>query len=355
MFSFFNKKPRGTGALLDIRPAIEKEKDYKFEEIVSSANPVTWVEKPRDQWRKFPIFDQNGSGSCVAQTMAKLLGIMYFLKNQVYVHFSATHIYQRRVNKPNAGMGGVDALDIARKGVTLEVLALSQKMTDSQMDETVIEKYKEDVGEVFKIGNYVQLPQDIETVASTIQTTGKGVMVWFFFKYDEWTDVPTIKNNTLTVASPTAVRHSVTAVDWTIYKGKKAIIIEDSWGEQYGLGGQRVITEDFFKARNFFSAYPITFKFEEGDIPQTPKYSFGTVMKFGETNGDIKVLQDILKFEGMFPLNVESTGYYGAITAKAVLIWQRFWEVASESELSSLQGKLCGAKTLAKLNEIYDK
>src|SRR6185503_11714235 len=109
------------------------------------------TEKISTSWRKFPIFNQNGSGSCVAQTMAKILGVMYYLKNGTYVHFSATHIYQRRINKPEGGMSGVDAFNIARNGATLEVLTPSQDMTDTQMDNIKIEKYKEDVGLVFKL------------------------------------------------------------------------------------------------------------------------------------------------------------------------------------------------------------
>src|SRR3990167_6436993 len=97
---------RGTGANIDTRSKDEKLKDYEFKEVVASASPVAWSEKPQSAWRKFPIFNQNGSNSCVAQTLAKLLGILYWLKNQLYVHFSATHIYQRRSNKPSGGMAG---------------------------------------------------------------------------------------------------------------------------------------------------------------------------------------------------------------------------------------------------------
>jgi hypothetical protein len=185
--------PFQSGALIDERPFEEKEKDYLFKEMVASINPVNWVEKSFAEWRVFPIFNQDGSGSCVAQTLAKLLGILYWLKNQCYVHFSATHIYQRRANKPSVGMAGVNAFDIAAKGVTLEELVPSQAMNDYQMDDIEIPEYKEEVGEIFKIHNYVILPiKDIDTIASIIQTTGKGVMVWFYFKTDEWTDVPKI-------------------------------------------------------------------------------------------------------------------------------------------------------------------
>lgn len=351
---------KGTGAILDNRPEAEKLKDFRFEEIVASVSPVQWVEKPQAQWRKFPIFDQNGSGSCVAQTLAKLLGILYWQKNNEYVHFSATHIYQRRVNRPSGGMVGINALDIAREGVTLEVLAPSQKMTDGQMDATIVAPYKQDVGKVFKIGNYVVLPiKDIETVASVIQQTGKGVMVWFYFLSDEWTDVPFIRDAQLNQYASNISRHSVTAVDFTLYKGKKAIIIEDSWGQFYGLNGQRVITEDFFKARNFFAAYPIAFKFDEQQEESgKPTYTFTKPLEFSpsfKTDPDVVALQNILKYEGMFPQNVDSTGYYGSVTAKGVYAFQKKYKVASDAELDSLQGRRCGTKTLAKLNELYSK
>ena len=110
-----------SGAQLDTRSKVEKSKDYKFEEIVAFANPVQWVEKTPDQWRKFPIFNQNGSGSCVAQTQAKEMGIMRYLKDGNYVHFSAADIYQKRSGKPAPGMNAPDARKIATQGVTLEV------------------------------------------------------------------------------------------------------------------------------------------------------------------------------------------------------------------------------------------
>ena len=353
-----------SGALIDLRLPAEKLGDYQFKEVVASINPVIWVEKPAQTWRHFPIFNQNGSGSCVAQTLAKLLGVMYWIKNQYYVHFSATHIYQRRVNRPSGGMAGVDAFKIASEGVTLEELVPSQIMTDTQMDSMTIAQYKKDVGTIFKVPNYVQLPvKDIETVASVIQTTGKAVMVWFYFEYSEWGDIPQVTNPNLQLQGDATNRHSVAAVDFTLYQGKKALIIEDSWGKFGSWNGQRVITEDFFKARNWFAAYPTAFVFDDQTnpsptpiptpVPPKPVYKFNQIMLFEQTSQDVKALQSILKYEGLFPANVVLSGYYGAITAKGVIAWQKKHNVASISELDSLAGRRCGQKTIDKLNSIY--
>jgi hypothetical protein len=348
------KTEKGTGALNDIRSTREKLRDYSFAEAVATIDPVPWKEKSESEWRMFPIYNQNGSGSCVAQTAAKLLGVSYWLKNKEYVHFSATSIYQQRVNKPSPGMMANDAFQIISKhGATLEVLTPSQDLTDQEMDETNIPEYKRAVGRVFSVPNYLAAPQaNIEAIASIIQKTRKAVMVWFFFEASEWTDVPVVKNTNLNVLSSHALRHSVTAVDFTLYNGKKALIIEDSWGPGHGKGGRRIITEDFFLRRNYYAGYLMNFKFDTEAVVK-PHHRFSTQLSYGQTNPEIRILQDMLKYEELFPANISSTGYYGGITAKGVLEFQKKYKVASLTELEALQGMVVGPKTIDKLNQLF--
>lgn len=375
-----------TGIILDKRTDLEKESDIHFSEVVSTAAPVNWIEKPSELIRKFPIFNQGQSGSCVAQSGAKLDGINYWLSNgqDEYVHFSATHIYQRRINKPTGGMSGDDVFNIMSDGVTLEELVPSQNMSDAEMDSVKIPQYKIDVGKIFKTGKKLHLPDgDIESVASVIQTTGKGVMVWFYWTADEWTVVPVIKNPSLNLYANTTARHSVVAVDFTILGpsnvpnnpdvwGKKALVIDDSWGSRYGAAGQRYITEDFFKARNFFAAYTQRFTFDLTDSTEPSSnlnYVFNKDLSFipwDSVNNkpkdealnaaqlqDVIHLQNILKAEGVFAKNVDSTGYYGSVTAEAVLLFQKKYNVASLQELETLKGKRVGPGTRLVLNTKY--
>jgi peptidoglycan hydrolase-like protein with peptidoglycan-binding domain len=69
---------------------------------------------------------------------------------------------------------------------------------------------------------------------------------------------------------------------------------------------------------------------------------------------DVKALQEILRYEGFFPANIEYTGNYGPITAKAVLEFQQKYNIGTPQEITSLKGKIVGPKTLAKLNELYN-
>jgi peptidoglycan hydrolase-like protein with peptidoglycan-binding domain len=344
------------GAEIDTRPDSEKIKDFQFEELVSTPAPVVWKEKTEAEWRTFPDQNQDGSGSCVAQTVKRLAGIQMFLKEGKYVDFSATSIYQERSNKPAGGMIGVESFEIWRKnGISLEALVPSQKMNDAQMDAVKIENYEKEIGKIFRINNHVGLPTgDIETVASTIQQTKKGVMVWFFFTSAEWSPlVPVIIDPSLTIAK--GLRHSVTAVDYFLYKGQKALLIEDS--SHFGKRTRRIVTEDFFKKRNWFARYGTSFNFESGDSwPTKPKHTFLRDLSFSEAvvyDDEVTALQDCLKYEGLFPADRDSTGYYGAVTASAVLAFQKKHKVASNEELDKLQGRRVGEKTRAKLNELF--
>lgn len=338
------------GVILDTRPEAEKNLDYKFEELVSSPAPVKWTEKPQDKWRSFPVQNQNGSGSCVAQTLKKMMGIYVWLKTGTYLALSATHIFQRRANRPSSGMGYPDCFKIGQKGVTLEQFAPSEQLTDEKMDNTKVAPFAGSVGEIFKLGAYVQVPiKDIDTVASIIQETGKAVMLWFFFKGKEWAPlVPVVEDESMTPASAPA-RHSVAGVDFTLYKGKKAVIIDDS--AHFGKRWVRVVTEDFFKKRNFLAAYFINFAFEDGSLSPTtpkPKYTFTRDLEMSVTvvyDKDVVALQDILKYEGLFPANVESTGYFGSVTKKAVEAYQAKYGIA-------VAGRV-GPSTRAHLNSKY--
>lgn len=320
------------GANIDTRTDEERAKDIHFDEIVASANAVTWQEKSKDAWRKFPERNQGSKGfTCVANTMAKIAGILVWLKTGDYLAFSAADIYRRRTPKQE-GMIGDDAFAIAQAGVTLEAVMPSEQLSDAQIDAIRPQQYTQDIAQIFKFGKQIVLPvADIESIASVINTTGKPVMVWFYFQQNEWSMfVPSIFNKSLDVHN--ALRHSVTAVDFTLYGGEKALVIEDSaW---FGGFNRRVITETFFLKRNWYAAYPMNFKFDE-PVGQKPTFVQGNTVS----------LQNCLKYEGVFPTNISSSGVYGSVTTQAVKDFQKKYGFE--------QTGVVGPKTMAKLQEIY--
>mgnify|MGYP007001783449 CR=1 FL=1 len=82
---FFTKKFK-TGAI----PDIKDERDFRFEEIGRTA-PIEWVEKK--EFKTYTSFDQNGSSSCVAQAVAKILGIENYIEEGInYLNYALTDL-----------------------------------------------------------------------------------------------------------------------------------------------------------------------------------------------------------------------------------------------------------------------
>jgi hypothetical protein len=89
--------------------------------------------------------------------------------------------------------------------------------------------------------------------------------------------------------------------------------------------------------------------------PSAFKYNFTKVLSKGDRNIDVKALQKALQIDGTFSADQNITGYYGDITASAVLAFQKKYKVASLAELLFLRGRRVGAKTLSKLNSMFNK
>jgi hypothetical protein len=320
-------KKRGTGALEDLRHHTLQEEDYLHEEV-AFASPVVWEEKTT--WRHYPVKDQSTSSSCVANATALILGIENEIEEGGYVELSARDIYSQRMNCPAEGMYFWDALDIAKKnGATLEVCIPSNGKKEAEMNTCSRKVSDRQVANIFKSGGYVGLPVDIDAVADVLDK-GKGILAGFKFNYPEWQQIPVT-----TVDNPT-LHHGVAIVDYTLYKGQKCLIMQDSWGlDKTTLNGQRIITEDFFKKRCTFVGYMLDLSNDPAKRGNKPVF-----------DGSVKSLQDCLRYEGLFPTTVESTGVFGAITKKALIEFQKKYGI--EPAVGFF-----GEKTKAKLLELY--
>ena len=329
-----------TGALEDTRSDEEKNKDWHSD--LAFAGVPEWKEKSFDQLKTFPVRDQDGSGSCVAQTLALMLGIENFLEEGRFIEFSAKDIYTRRSNQ-GAGMIGVEALEIARKyGATLEVLIPSQRMGETEINNIIREVSDEQIGKIFTVDNYYQLPFSVEKIASVIDLkrrdgVGKPVMVWFQFPRAEWNSIPALSNSNFDL-----VRHSVTAVDYGIVGGKKGIFIQDSWGlHSSTVNGLRFISEDYLKNRMIFCAYVNDKKNDwQNETPETVVNR--PVLKIGASGSYVKELQTILQELGYFPATTKTTNYFGTITQASVKKFQEANGLVSDGVV----GRLAWSKLL---------
>jgi len=308
----------------DLRTEAEKAKDFNQEEFVAGISPIDWTEKAPDQWRSFPELNQFYTLKCVAFTTAKLALISLWLKTKETLKFSPNSIYKYRSNSPGGGMIGDDAFGIWKdKGISLDIVCKSTQVQEG--DPYEISDFAKEVAKGFKLGSYITITaKDFDRVASTLQTTGKGIMVWFYFTSREWSpEIPKVMDNLNNPYVSEASRHSVTAVDYGLKNGVEVIKIEDS--AHFGNKSVRYITREFFNARNFLIKYPMNFEYEDPQVtPVNPpaNFVFTEIMKFGSSGEQVKQLQGKLKALGFFPSNLNTTGYFGNITKASVVKFQ---------------------------------
>ena len=215
------EKKYGTGGM----PEIPDVRDYKHDEVVAKSTPVRWVEKSKSEWKTYPKFDQDGSGSCVGQTVAKMLGVENVLEEDRFVHFSARDIYSRGYVEPGGGMYGREAMKIGKEhGATLEQLMPSQQMGEKQMrvnDSTVL---SDQIALIGKGGDYIFLyPIDFDSIAEVLDT-GKTIGGGVSFNSGGF------RNGEVKLSDGGKYRHWITYVDYTMWKGQKALVFDNSWG-----------------------------------------------------------------------------------------------------------------------------
>lgn len=329
------------GVILDNRPKEDLVQDYQGIELLAGA--VQWQEK-KDLKKVNRVKNQGQVGQCVAMTTATLLEIELHRLTGKWLELSPLSIYLERANQGD-GMWVYDALDIAKKkGVSLEALFNSEGYNESQANQlkmnSTARAYAKALTEIDL--SYLYLPINIDTIAQALDK-GHGVGLILYANSNEYGDVPFVSKK-LTWESA-SITHSITALDYTLYKGQKALWIVDSWGLT-GIGGYRYITEDFLNERITTASYFDKFIL---DVGKTNKYHFTKSVQIGMRDNEIIKIQDFLTERGYFPVGL-STGYYGNITAQAVLKWQLDNKVDTQTELLRLGGNYWGQKSIAKAN-----
>jgi peptidoglycan hydrolase-like protein with peptidoglycan-binding domain len=78
-----------------------------------------------------------------------------------------------------------------------------------------------------------------------------------------------------------------------------------------------------------------------------PVHTFNVNMAFGETSVEVEWLQKCLQYLGMFPKNITPTGFYGSVTADAVLAFQVKFNISPTSPHNA------GPLTREKLNTLF--
>ncbi len=290
------------GALEDPRSEEAIAKDYNYDDLAHGEIKLNWKEYDEDTIKTYPIQNQDGSLSCVAQATAKILAMHEVKEGRSYKRLCPKFIYLERFNS-DGGMWFNNALEIAVKhGSCEEHLMPCDNKGESFMNEKTKTSEQIENAQNYKAKAYFSIPINIDKIAEVLES-GYGVLMGFRFDHNEWTDVPKRVEGT-----KMACHHGVAIVDYVMYKGEKALIMEDSWGPGHGKGGRRIITESFLmeKGRCSFAGYVTSL--------DEVKYIFKDTLRMGSRGLAVKMLQK--------KLNISADGIFGLKTKTAVKHFQ---------------------------------
>lgn len=316
--TFFFKPPH-LGDNQDTRTDDEKLTAFDNREIAFAGSPVQWVEKT--SWKNYPIKYQNYTSQCVAQSTTKHLGINDKLDTGKYTDLSAEFFYYYRVNRLGQGMIWLDAMKIATTKGSCFNNRIEQRVRESE-PVTVPKPEWEKEALIFRGQAYVEdKVRSMDSIAQIIEQQG-SCLLWFWFDVNGnewWKPYPSILYPMLGTYDAGATRHALIATDYGTINGNKYLKIEDSAGNNTAVDGQnRFIDENFLK-RCFVAGYVVDLA-TPPPIAK-PKWTGTRTLTIGSKGDDVKTLQEILMYEGLFNYP-NCTGFYGGITRKAVIALQ---------------------------------
>lgn len=330
------------GALPDVRPQKERDKDYNAKELASAHHVVSFRHsKPTKLGAT--LYSQEYTSSCVAHAILTQLEYEGLIKPSPK-GYSQLLNYRKRQYYPNPGAWAVDLYERLREGQHKHSVApvkpKHREAEANQLPYLVGEKMMPEFN-YFSITDYKSVPGEV--------SSGKAVVVFIWATNAEWS------KEYVTVIEPDLklegayVRHAVCLMPNGDFKEKEGewLTVHDS----AGFGGRhlRYISKDFLLNRCYYASkvYP------KNNIPnpEPPVTTLPTVpCEFKQESKDVRNLQGYLIREGYLDSQYQ-TGYYGVLTAKALLEWQlvhykEFNYVRPVRELLSLEGKWFGQQSI---------
>lgn len=336
-------------ALIDDRPKVLKDKDYSTKEITTSA--VVPFQNDRIRELGATEYNQWYVGSCVPHafwTQLEYEGI-------INADFKPSQLrsYRKRSNYPNPGSIGPNMYDMIRDGQSNDF------PTPARFREADATKMSYVKGEkLIKDFNYFQYIDkktgllDITDVPKDI-ANGKSIAIFFYATDEEWSKeyVEILGTSPFPGAE---VQHAVCLIkegDFT-KDGKQWLSVHDS--AKFGGRHLRYVSWEFLKKRCYFAAK--VYKVDTVPDPVIPPVKGLPLLpcELGDNSNEVRHLQKYLIDEGKLDKKY-LTGYYGSLTAKAVIWWQlENWQRFDSSipQLLDLAGNNWGPQSIRVLKEL---
>ena len=327
-------------------PAEAPKTQFKDDEIAGAADtPVEPFKHKRVRELFASVFNQWYTSSCVFHaflTSLEYLGII--TKEEVKSQLLA---YRKRGNYPAEGSIAYDAWDVIRAGVSpYKDGPTADKMTEFAANMMNVIAGLPVLKELF---NHFEIT-DYSRIAGYV-AAGKPVPVFIYATKKEWSrEYVEIQDASLRLVDA-EVRHAVTLIpsgDFT-EDGIKYFSVHDS--AKFGNRHLRYVPLDFILKRSYYAA-----RLEKKDEPVVVPPPVvdrlpDVAVKLNDKGDNVLALQRFLFDQGKLEAQY-ITGFYGPLTAKAVLWYQlEKWEqfVGGVPKLLEWKGEYWGDQSIATL------
>lgn len=295
-----------TGALPDTRPEKEQEKDYLVEEILTGA-PVPFQNKMVEKLT-VTVYSQEYTSSCVPHAFLTQLEYEGIGNKR-----SQLRAYRKRSNYPSEGSNGVDMYNQIRDGQSpLAEAAVTKGMRESAANALPYVSGQKTLPDFnyFIFKDYKKIPGAV--------AEGRAVTIFIYATTKEWSaEYVTVQEEDLN-PSTAIVRHAIVLIPKGDFMkdGTEWLSVHDS--APFGKRHLRYISNDFLMKRCYFAAEVM----KKQIVPPPVEASTPTqVCAFGERGDNVRALQKYLAKNGYLEAQY-ITGFYGALTARAVLWYQ---------------------------------
>lgn len=319
-------------------------------EVGMAPAPFDWekgYDVEQDLQILLPTKDQGGAGSCGGETISQLGQTISKAYLNEESEKSAKAPYSQ-VFVPGGGSNSRMLADIyIKQGIYKESLVPSYPSPGTPPTEAFMERSsdisylaKQDALESAGLFAYVFPNLNIDTIAALMRDH-KGALIGLHGS----------NNGTWLSSHPSPVKvgdlwaHFMFGGKANLVNGRKTLWCKQSWGKDVApdTNAWQAITQDHFDYGRIWDAMVLVWS----PKPPKPAHVFAPGIAFGQTSAEVTALQQALAHDGVF--NLAATGYYGAITAAAVLKFRAKHGIDSSTDPL---GHTIGPRTVAALNAL---
>lgn len=359
--------PFHLGVNPDTRKPVQKEFDYKHEELFAGSSAVTYYQSKQEASfyvGMFPVDDQLGTSSCVAHGKVMVMSIFNWLLNPAnpFRKLASMFIYRNRVNYPGEGMIPSSAnMQTVHSGAPVYA-DLPTPQTEAEANTLVINAAMTAAAKEFATGKWVSFtdPTDVDQMAFVSNNLGLPMNILIYGTIAEWSQSDVVVRTPGLQRGDTlaAVQHCVTILPKSAFMGtdgKRRVIIQDS--AAFGGIYFRSVREDFLMARTYEADYMIAMGNQTMTVK--PKGQLSKDLTIGSTGPDVVFLQQVLQYMGYLPnvINGQSfspTGTYAGLTKNGVLALQNAYPAQILTPVGLTTGNgYCGSMTRLWINKNF--